>query len=621
MNGRWATLCSSTLLLLSMALTTVSVTPEDDVRCLRELKQSLGDPDGKLAWNFSNNTVGFVCNLVGVACWNPQENRILSLSLPSMSLTGSIPSALKFCSVVNALDLSGNSLTGPIPPDFCEWMPYVVNLDLSGNRLTGSIPPELSNCSFLNSLTLSSNSLSGTIPASLSRLAPPLNRLKHLDLSHNALSGEIPPSLASSFPSSSVFDSNDGLCGRPVSSHCGSRSHTSLIIIIAAGVFGALASVALAFFVWRCYFSSEQKKTGDVISGEEGRLWVTRLRTSHNRLLPVSLFQKPIVKVKLADLLSATGDFHQEYIIIAGSERVGTSFKAVLPDGSALAVKRLNGCSLGEKQFRAEMGRISQLRHPNLVPLLGFCVVEDERFLVYKYMPDGALSSLLRSSAGSLKWLARLRIGIGAAHGLAWLHHGFPTPFLHQAITSSAILLDEDWEARITDFGLPRLVSSSSADAGGARSAGASPFLNGDFGEFGYIPPEYASNPIATTKGDVYAFGVVLLELITGQKPTEVSSDFTGEVFKGNLVDWINQLAAAGHLSESFDWSLRGEQNDGAILQFLKIAMSCVAYRPKERPSMYRVYQSLKSIGDKYNSSEQFEEFPLVYGKEDSDSL
>ncbi|XP_020597102.1 inactive LRR receptor-like serine/threonine-protein kinase BIR2 [Phalaenopsis equestris] len=251
MNGRWATLCSSTLLLLSMALTTVSVMPEEDVRCLRELKQSLGDPDGNLAWNFSNNTVGFFCNFVGVVCWNPQENHIHSLSLPSMSLTGSIPSALKFCSVVNALDLSGNSLTDHIPPDFCEWMPYLVDLNLSENRLTGSIPPELSKCSFLNSLTLSFNSLSGTIPASLSRL----NRLKHLDLSHNAPFGEIPPSLAFSFPSSFVFDSNDGLCGRPVSSHCGSRSHTILIIIIAISVLGSLASIALTYFVWRCYFS------------------------------------------------------------------------------------------------------------------------------------------------------------------------------------------------------------------------------------------------------------------------------------------------------------------------------------------------------------------------------
>ncbi|KAG0489318.1 hypothetical protein HPP92_008129 [Vanilla planifolia] len=144
-------------------------------------------------------------------------------------------------------------------------------------------------------------------------------------------------------------------------------------------------------------------------------------------MVSVSLFQKPIVKVKLADLLKATGDFHSDHIVVAGSSRVGTAYKAVLPDGSALTVKRLNGCPLGEKQFRAEMSRIGQLRHPNLVPFLGFCVVEDERLLIYKYMPDGALSSLLHSTSGDLDWPVRLRIGIGAARGLAWLHHGFQT--------------------------------------------------------------------------------------------------------------------------------------------------------------------------------------------------
>ncbi|KAL0925560.1 hypothetical protein M5K25_003910 [Dendrobium thyrsiflorum] len=234
MNGRWATRCAATILLFSMTQTSVSQTVEDGVRCLHELKQSVGDPDGHLAWNFSNTAVGFVCNFVGVGCWNSQENCVLSVSLPSMSLTGSIPSGLQFCSGVTTLDLSDNSLTGPIPPNLCEWIPYLVKLDLSGNSLTGSIPPELSNCSFLNFLDLSSNSLSGAIPASLSGL----ERLRTLDLSNNHLSGAIPASLADSFTSSS-FDSNDG---HPVSSHCDSRSHTGLIIIIAAGIFGAIAS-------------------------------------------------------------------------------------------------------------------------------------------------------------------------------------------------------------------------------------------------------------------------------------------------------------------------------------------------------------------------------------------
>lgn len=614
--GNMTVQVSATLFFLPLLLALPPVSPaaEDDVRCLRDLKQSLGDPDGRLDWNFSNKTVGFICSFSGISCWNPQENRILSVDLSSRSLTGTIPPALQFCRGANTLDLSDNLLAGSIPSSLCDWLPFLVHLDLSGNRLTGPIPPELSNCIFLNSLIISSNSLSGQIPASLSRL----DRLKELGLSNNHLTGEIPASLGAAFPSSS-FDSNDGLCGKPLSSRCGSHSHTGLIIIIAAGVFGALASLALAYFVWRCCFSSDRKEARKPISRDAGSLWADRLTASQNRLVPVSLFQKPIVKVKLSDLLSATRNFHREHIVIAGSDRVGTAFKAVLSDGSALTVKRLHGCTLGEKQFRSEMGRISQLRHPNLVPFLGFCIVEDERLLVYKYMPDGALSSFLRSPANNLKWSARLRITVGIARGLAWLHHGFQIPFLHQTISSKAILLDEDLDARIIDFGLPRLVSSSAADTV-AAAADASPFANGMFGEPGYVPPEYASNPIATTKGDVYAFGVVLLELVTGQKPTEVFVEVTGEAWKGNLVEWINQLTAAGRLLDSVDPNLRGEETDEEILRVLTIAGSCVSYRPKDRPSMYQAYQSLKILWDNHNSSEQYEEFPLVYGKDDSDS-
>ncbi|CAL9079350.1 unnamed protein product [Musa textilis] len=576
---------------------------EDDVRCLTGVKTSL-DRGHTLSWNFSNATVGFVCSFVGVSCWNLQENRVLALNLKAMSLAGSVPSDLQYCSAATILDLSSNAISGPIPNELCSWLPYLVTLDLSNNNLTGGIPPTLSNCNFLNTLVLAGNQLRGTIPATLARL----NRLSNLDLSGNQLYGSIPPPLGDKFDANS-FDGNDGLCGHPVSSRCG-RSHTrtNLIIIVAAGVFGAAASLTLAYVVWRCWSPSGKR-------GEDGGWWAERLRTAHNRLVPVSLFQKPIVKVKLADLMTATADFHPNNIIVAGSPRTGTSYKAVLPDGSALTVKRLRSCPLPEKQFRAEMGRIGPLRHPNLAPLLGFCIVEDERLLVYKHMPNGALFSALESVDDALDWPARVRIGIGAARGLAWLHHGFQIPFLHQNLSSKAILLDEDNEARITDFGLARLVRTAAGDGDNS-----SPFLNGDFGEFGYTAPEYDTNSDPTTKGDVYAFGIVLLELVTGQKATEITTDVAGEVFKGSLVDWLNRLSAAGKTHEAIDRYLGGKGDDDEIIQVLKIASGCVVAQLKERPSMYKVFQALKTIGEQYNISEQFDEFPLVYGKDELDS-
>ncbi|WVZ86181.1 hypothetical protein U9M48_033009 [Paspalum notatum var. saurae] len=595
---------------------------EDDLRCLRGVRNDLVDPDGHLSsWDFKNTSGGSVCQYSGVSCWNPQESRVIALSLSGFGLQGTLPSDLQYCRAATTLDLSQNALDGQIPPALCDWLPFLVNLDLSSNKLTGPIPAELANCRFLNSLKLSGNALTGQIPASLARL----DRLKSLDLSENRLDGQIPPQLGDSFPKED-FAGNSGLCGRPLSSRCGhGLGSAGLGIVIAAGVFGAAASLLLAYFFWRCTGKTKggrrRHKRGGSDSGgaavEDGSWWAERLRAAHNRLAPVSLFQKPIVKVKLADLMAATQDFSTSHIVIAGSSRAGTAYRAVLRDGSALTVKRLHSCPLSEKAFRAEMGRIGQLRHPNIVPLLGFCVVEDERLLVYKHMESGALSSVMKKPGEApLDWATRLRIAVGAARGIAWLHHGFQVPQIHQNLSSSAVLLDEDYEARITDVGLTKLVRMAPGEGGDT-----SPFLNGDFGEYGYVAPEYASNPVGSMKGDAYAFGVILFELVSGQEAAAVVTDVTGEGFKGTLVDWVNQLKASGRIGDAVDKQLRGKGHEAEIEEFLKIAFACTHPRGKDRYSMYRAYHSLKSIGAGRDVSEQFDEFPLTYNKDDSDTM
>ncbi|KAG1328253.1 putative inactive leucine-rich repeat receptor-like protein kinase [Cocos nucifera] len=304
------------------------------------------------------------------------------------------------------------------------------------------------------------------------------------------------------------------------------------------------------------------------------------------------MFEKSISKMKLNDLMKATKDFSKENII--GTGRTGTMYKAMLSDGSYLAVKRLQDSQHSESQFISEMATLGNVRHRNLVPLLGFCVAKKERLLVYKHMPRGTLYDQLHQVDDKekvLEWPLRLKISIGAARGLAWLHHSCNPRILHRNISSKCILLDEDYEAKISDFGLARLMNPIDTHL--------STFVNGEFGDLGYVAPEYTRTLVATPKGDVYSFGTVLLELVTGERPTQVSK--APESFKGNLVEWITYLSNSSLLQDAIDKSLIGKDYDGELLQFLKVACCCVLSAPKERPTMFEVYQLLRAIGERYH--------------------
>ncbi|KAK8672587.1 hypothetical protein V6N13_110952 [Hibiscus sabdariffa] len=547
----------------------LSAVTEDDMRCLDGVQSSLQDPDGRISsWNFHNNSVGFLCTFVGVTCWNQRENRLVSLQLSDMSLSGQIPQSLEYCGSLQNLDLSANNLSGNIPPQICSWLPYLVTLDLSSNDLSGPIPSELSNCAYLNNLVLSNNRLSGPIPYQLSGLG----RLKRFSVANNYLTGAIPSAFEGQ--DKADFAGNSGLCGAPLG-NCGGSSRRNLTIIATAAflyffflffllnlgpqgcrdlnwVLGAAVSMLFGFGVWYWWHLLRWlrlRKKGFI--GRDGESdWAERLRAHESN--QVSLFQKPLVKVKLADLMAATNSFSAENIMV--STRTGTTYQALLPDGSALAIKRLTGCRVSKKQFGPELYRLGQLRHPNATPLLGFCVAGDEKLLVYKHMSNGTLYSLLHGSVAAVDWPTRFRISLGAAKGLAWLHHSFWPPFLQQNISSNLILLDEDFDARILDFGLAGLMNTPEV-----------------LGEFGYKAPEYSTTTVTSLEGDVFGFGVVLLELITRQKPLEINAGDEGG-YKCNLVEWINHLSNSGRIKDSIDDTLRGKRHDEEMLHFLEIA-------------------------------------------------
>ncbi|KAK3120016.1 hypothetical protein QOZ80_9AG0679510 [Eleusine coracana subsp. coracana] len=561
---------------------------ESDIQCLKRLKLSV-DPDNKLDWTFHNKTEGSICGFNGVECWHPNENKVLALHLGSMGLKGQFPDGLENCSSMNTLDLSSNSLSDPIPVDISKRLPFVTSLDLSYNSFSGQIPESLSNCSYLNAVSLQHNKLTGMIPWQLAAL----DRLAQFNVADNKLSGQIPASL-SKFPPSNF--ANQDLCGSPLS-NCTATSGNRTGVIVGSAVGGAVITLIIVAVILFIFLRKMPAKKGKNV--EENK-WAKTIKGAKG--VKVSMFEKSVSKMKLNDLMKATSDFTKENII--GTGRSGAMYKATLPDGSFFAIKRLQDTQHSESQFTSEMSTLGSVRQRNLVPLLGYCIAKNERLLVYKYMPKGSLYDHLHqqnSKKSALEWSMRLKIAIGTARGLAWLHHSCNPRILHRNISSRCILLDDDYEPKISDFGLARLMNPIDTHL--------STFVNGEFGDLGYVAPEYTRTLVATPKGDVYSFGVVLLELVTGEEPTDASK--APENFKGSLVDWITYLSNNSILQDAVDKSLIGKDNDAELLQCMKVACSCVLSSPKERPTMFEVYQLLRAVGEKYNFSAADDELTM----------
>ncbi|BAT83488.1 hypothetical protein LR48_Vigan03g036200 [Vigna angularis] len=575
---------------------------DSDISCLRSVKAALEDPFKYLqSWDFSNRTEGSICKFTGVECWHPDENRVLNLKLSNMGLKGEFPRGIKNCSSMTGLDFSLNRLSNTIPADISTLLTYATTIDLSSNDFTGEIPASLSNCTYLNTLRLDQNQLSGQIPSNLSQLP----RLKAFSVSNNLLTGPV-PAFNASVADAGSYANNSGLCGGPLDA-CHANSAKSNTAVIAGAAVGGVTVAALGLGIGMFFYVrriSYRKKEED----PEGNKWARSLKGT--KTIKVSMFEKEISKMNLNDLMKATNNFSSSNII--GSGRSGTVYKAVLPDGTSLMVKRLQESQHSEKEFMSEMAILGTVKHRNLVPLLGFCLAKRERLLVYKNMPNGTLHDQLHPEAGvcTMDWAVRLKIAIGAAKGLAWLHHSCNPRILHRNISSKCILLDADFEPKISDFGLARLMNPIDTHL--------STFVNGEFGDLGYVAPEYTKTLVATPKGDIYSFGTVLLELVTGERPTHVAK--APETFKGNLVEWISQQSSNAKLHAVIDESLLGNGVDQEVFQFLKVACNCVSEMPKERPTMFEVYQLLRAIGLNYNFTVE-DEIMLPVDSGDAENL
>ncbi|XP_021772266.1 probably inactive leucine-rich repeat receptor-like protein kinase At5g48380 [Chenopodium quinoa] len=555
-----------------------------DILCLERIYHSFKDPNGYLnvTWNFNNKTEGAICRFNGIECWHPDESRVLNIKLADMGLEGQFPLGIENCTSLTGLDLSGNNLNGSLPMNISKYIEFVTELDLSNNDFSGPIPENLANCSYLNGFHLDHNQFSGQIPLEFGTLS----RINSFSVANNNLTGLVPKFKFRI--SKDSYANNPGLCGE-VLSPCPSQSkiHPGAI---AGGAAGGLTLIiiltGIAFF-----YISKMKIIRRKVLDPEGNRWAKSMKGT--KAVKVSMFEKSVSKMSLDDLMKATNSFSNYNMI--GSGRMGAMYKATMPDGTVLTVKRLQDSQRTEKEFMSEMNTLGSVKHQNLVPLLGYCVAKKEKFLVYKYMANGNLYNWLHPSdpeeAKSLEWPMRLKIAIGAAKGLAWMHHNCNPRILHRNISSKCILLDEEFDPRLSDFGLARLMNPIDTHL--------STFVNGEFGDFGYVAPEYARTLVATPKGDVFSFGTVLLELITGEKPTKVSN--APETFKGSLVEWIALLSENNDLHSAIDKSLLDKGVDNELSQCLKVACNCVSPTPKERPTMFEVYQLLRAIGENYH--------------------
>ncbi|KAG8055503.1 hypothetical protein GUJ93_ZPchr0001g33106 [Zizania palustris] len=287
------------------------------------------------------------------------------------------------------------------------------------------------------------------------------------------------------------------------------------------------------------------------------------------------------------NLAAITDDFAEENLL--GEGGFGCVFKGILPDGRPVAVKKLKiGNGQGEREFRAEVDTISRVHHRHLVSLVGYCISDGQRMLVYDFVPNNTLYYHLHvNEAAVLDWPTRVKIAAGAARGIAYLHEDCHPWIIHRDIKSSNILLDNNFEAQVSDFGLARLAADSNTHV-----------TTRVMGTFGYLAPEYALSGKLTAKSDVYSFGVVLLELITGRKPVDSSQPLGDE----SLVEWARPLLIKAIEHREFgdlpDPSLENRFDENEMYHMVGAAAACIRHSAVMRPRMGQVVRALDSLAD-----------------------
>ncbi|PON70435.1 GPCR kinase [Parasponia andersonii] len=547
----------------------------------------------------------------------PSLGKCINLEILDLShnqISGMIPGEVAgLRSLKLYLNLSSNHLHGPLPMELSK-MDMVLAIDLSSNNLSGTIPPQLGSCIALEQINLSANVLEGPLPISIGQLP----YLRQLDVSSNHLTGNIPESLQASstlkqlnfsfntfsgnvsnkgaFSSLSIesFLGNKGLCGSIKGMRKCRRKHNHHLLFLPI----LLPLFAVPILCMLCYSLVARSRIrsqmaifnrGDLEEGEGDKKELKYPRISYQQLI------------------AATGGFSPSSLI--GSGRFGQVYKGVLQDNTRIAVKVLNLKEAGiiSGSFKRECQILRKTRHRNLIRIITICSRPDFKALVLPLMSNGSLERHIYPSHGltnGLNLVQLVNICSDVAEAVAYLHHHSPVRVVHCDLKPSNILLDEDMTALVTDFGIARLLKGTDESNNIATNDSLS-FSSADgllCGSVGYIAPEYGMGKSASTQGDVYSFGVLLLEIVTGRRPTDGFS-----VEGSSLHDWVKthypsrlqpiikqaveKYSPAALMPKHYTkiWA-------NAVLELIELGLLCTQYNPSTRPSMQDVAHEMNRL-------------------------
>ncbi|XVE57196.1 hypothetical protein DITRI_Ditri04bG0072300 [Diplodiscus trichospermus] len=559
---------------------------------LLQLRDSVGSP------NLHSNWTGPPCmnnqsRWGGIAC---SDGHVVRLVLDGLQLTGSLPPAFPHnLPLLTKLSLRNNSIFGSVPN-----LTTLVHLEyvfLSLNLFTGSIPFDYVQLQNLKKIELQQNYLQGEIP--------PFNQqnLVAFNVSYNSLRGPIPhTSVLQGFPES-AYQHNSGLCGSPLKKKCPlppppsisptpSPPHSrkksfqarDLAFIVAISIL--VPFLVIVVFLWynkRLHRKETAKNAGDASIGlVEKKIRPSRRAEDPERTVELEIFDKNIPVFDLDDLLRASAE-------VLGKGKLSTTYKATLESGLVVTVKRLKDMNgLSNKEFVLQMQLLGKLRHENLAQIISFYNSKEEKLIIYELVPDGNLFELLHENRGSgrvpLKWATRLFIIKDVAMGMTFLHQYLPSHKVpHANLKSSNVLIhcqSQNYHSKVTDYGYyPLLLTRRSSERLAISRT-----------------PEFSQGKKLTHKADVYCFGIILLEIITGRIPgDEISLGNEERVFE--LSEWVRAVVNNDWSTDILDVEILGarEAHDD-MLKLTKLALECTDVAPEKRPKMSQVLTRIEEI-------------------------